>query len=52
MTPTLHAQQLAALENIFKSDVAMVPTILRDPVTWRVVRVETREFDTKITVED
>ena len=43
--------QLAALENIFKTDVPVVPVTLADPVTWRVVRVENRDADTKITLE-
>lgn len=43
--------QLAALENIFKTDVPVVPVTLHDPVTWRVVRVENRDADTKVTIE-
>jgi hypothetical protein len=43
--------QLAALENFFKTDVSVVPVTLDDPVTWRVVHVENREADTKITLE-
>ncbi len=43
--------QLAALENIFKTDVPVVPVTLNDPVTWRVVRVENRDADTKVTLE-
>src|SRR5215213_2575953 len=43
--------QLAALENIFKTDVPVVPVTLDDPVTWRVVRVENRDADTKVTLE-
>ena len=43
--------QLAALENIFKTDVPIVPVALHDEVTWRVVRVENRDADTKVTLE-
>lgn len=43
--------QLAALENFFKTDVPVVPVTLDDPVTWRVIRVENRESDTKVTLE-
>ena len=43
--------QLAALENIFKTDVAVVPVTLHDAVTWRVIHVENRDADTKITLE-
>jgi len=43
--------QLAALENIFKTDVPVVPVTLADPVTWRVVHVENRDADTKVTLE-
>jgi len=43
--------QLAALENIFKTDVPVVPVTLNNPVTWRVVRVESRDSDTKVTME-
>jgi hypothetical protein len=43
--------QLAALENIFKTDVSVVPVTLHDTVTWRVVRVENRDADTKVTLE-
>ena len=43
--------QLAALANIFKTDVPVVPVTLNDPVTWRVIRVETRDADTKVTLE-
>jgi type II secretory pathway pseudopilin PulG len=43
--------QLAALENIFKTDVPVVPVTLNDAVTWRVVRVENRDADTKVTLE-
>jgi hypothetical protein len=43
--------QLAALENIFKTDVPVVPVTLHDAVTWRVVRVENRDADTKVTLE-
>lgn len=43
--------QLAALENIFKTDVPIVPVALHDEVTWRVVRVQNRDADTKVTLE-
>jgi len=43
--------QLAALENIFKTDVPVVPVTLHGPVTWRIVRVENRDADTKVTLE-
>jgi hypothetical protein len=43
--------QLAALESIFKTDVPIVPVTFADPLTWRVVRVENRDADTKVTLE-
>lgn len=43
--------QLAALENIFKTDVPVVPVPLQEAVTWRVVHVENRDADTKVTLE-
>ena len=43
--------QLAALENIFKTDVSVVPVTLAGEVTWRVIRVENRDADTRVTLE-
>jgi hypothetical protein len=43
--------QLAALQNIFKTDIPVVPVSLNKSIVWRVIRVQVRESDTKITVE-
>lgn len=43
--------QLAALEDIFKTDVPVVPVKLNEHIQWRIVRVETSEDRTKISVE-
>lgn len=43
--------QAAALENIFTNDVPVAPVELADPIYWRVMRVETAEAYTKVTVE-
>lgn len=43
--------QLRALENIFKTDVPVVPVKLDDAIVWRVLRVETTDAHTKVTLE-
>jgi hypothetical protein len=43
--------QLAALRNIFKTDIPVLPVAFRETLTWRVVGVTSRESDTKITFE-
>lgn len=43
--------QAAALENIFKTDLPIVPVVLDGPISWRVIHVETTESYTKVTAE-
>jgi hypothetical protein len=43
--------QLAALENIFRTDAPVVPVMLSHAVQWRVVRVDVADAHTKVTLE-
>jgi hypothetical protein len=43
--------QAAALENIFRTDVPVVPVPLAEPIQWRIVHVDPTESYTKVAVE-
>jgi hypothetical protein len=43
--------QLAALENIFRTDVPIAPVKLSDAVVWRVVGVDVGDAYSKVTLE-
>jgi hypothetical protein len=43
--------QAAALDDIFKTDVPVTPVVLDAPIFWRVLRLQTTDSYTKVTVQ-
>lgn len=43
--------QVAALDDIFKTDVPVTPVKLEEAIVWRVLRLQTTDSYTKVTIE-